>query len=202
MRATRPLILLITLALGALCLLPCLGMVGGIGMFALERGGRLSKWESLGASPAKPIEIIAADVDLVFVASEDGRIFGCDHLSERKLECWYPVSQVPKLDPGIRTNTPIFTGQVPPPPGVPVSQLHVTHRYGELLSETYYAILTDGTVWKREYDLIGLFPLLGNLLVGLIIGGMIGILLAIAIALVGGGVAFERWLRARKVSHA
>lgn len=195
--AKRTALFLVVLTLNALLLLPCLGAVGGIGFFALESAGRLSTWKSLGAPPDQPIEILASDTDAVYVATQAGRIYGCQHRGAQT-RCWFSVDQLPKLDSRSRRNAPVFEGQVPSPPGAVVSQLQVTRWGAEFADETRYALLADGTLWKWEYSRIGLFALLGNMLVGSIVGVMIAVPVISVVWLIAAVVALVRAFRARR----
>jgi hypothetical protein len=170
-------------------------------MFALESTGQLAKWQSLGAPPEKPSEIRAGDTRTVYVATQANRIYGCEHRGEQT-HGWFVANELPKFDSRVERYRPVFQGQVPPPPGIVISQLNVTRWGAETADETRYALLADGTVWKWEYSRVGLFALLGNLLVGFIGGAMIGVPLAIVIALIGGGIALVRRLRARGAQDA
>lgn len=188
---------LVALTIGALLFLPCLGAIGGIGVFALESAGRLSAWKSLGAPPDKPIEILASDTDTVYVATQAGRIYGCQHRGAQA-RCWFPVDQLPKLDNRSMRNAPVFEGQAPPPPGVVVRQLQVTYWGVEFANETRYALLADDTLWKWEYSRGGSFALPGNMLLGSIIGVMIAVPLIIVAWLIVAVVALVRAFRARR----
>lgn len=187
--------MLVVLTVGALIILPCIGLFGGIGYFALERAGTLSVWKSLGAPPYLPSEILASDTHTVYVATQEGRIYGCQHRS-RQARCWFAVDRLPDLDRHVQQNASesVFEGKAPSP-GVVVNQRQVTRWQAEFAEETHYALLADGTVWKWEYSRGGLYGLFGNMLIGLIIGVIIAVFSVIVVWLIVAVVAIFRAIR-------
>ncbi|NPV86972.1 MAG: hypothetical protein HPY45_13305 [Anaerolineae bacterium] len=197
MARARQRILYIVLILGALLGFPCLGVAGGVAMFALESTGQFAKWQSLGAPPEKAVTICGGDTSTVYVATQANRIYGCQHRGEQT-NCWFVVEDLPEADSRIERDAPVFQGQVEPPSGTVISQLNVTQRRAETADETRYALLADGTVWQWEYSRMGWVALAGNLLVGFVGGATIGIPLAVIVALIGAGIALARRWRRRK----
>lgn len=170
-------ILSVALVHGALLGFPCLGMLCGVGMFALESAGQFSEWQSLGAPLEMPNAIVAGDTTAVYVATQSNRIYGCQHRGEQTYG-WLAVDQLPQLDSRAQPDSSVFEGHVSPPPGTVISELKITRWGAETADETRYALLADGTVWRWKYSRVGFIALLGNLLVRAIGGAMLGVPLA------------------------
>ena len=157
-----------------LVLLPCLGLMSSVVYSGLRRAGDLSRWQLLGRPPEGGVEIIAGDTGVVYVRSEVGKVYGCEHSKSVADNCWHETQEPYDVDPKATYDSRLYQGDVEPPPGRVVDTLEVTVWQAEDAFETRYILLEDGMVWKREYD-VGAYYSLSILILGPVAGLVIGI---------------------------
>ena len=163
-----------------LVLLPCLGLACSLAYSTLRQAGDLSRWQSLGGPPEGGAEIVAGDPGVVYVRSKAGQVYGCEPPQAVAGGCWREAREPYQVDPKAVYDSPVYQGEVEPPPGNVVDRLDVTIWQAEDAFEARYALLEDGTVWKWEYD-VGAYFSLGLLLLGPAAGLAIAILAAVAL---------------------
>jgi hypothetical protein len=129
----------------------------------------------LGRPPEGGVEIVAGDINVVYVRSEAGKVYGCEHSNSTDDSCWLEAQKPYDVDPEATHDNRLFQGDVEPPPGEVVDALEVTVWQAEDAFETRYILLEDGTMWKWEYD-VGAYQSLSILILGPIAGLGIGII--------------------------
>jgi len=171
----------------------CLAVAGSLVYLWAERTGSLSTWSSLGSPPEQAVELVSADLDIVFVKTEQGDIFGCNHETSQSSEtCWVQSLEPLDIDPEAEFDRPLFDGTVKPPRGEVVDELVATMWYADAAFETRYVLLADNQVLKWEYDVSSNWSFFICFL-GPVAGLVLGIGLVILIWLIIG----LRWLNTK-----
>ena len=163
-----------------LILLPCLGLVGSVAYLKVRQAGALSRWRPLGTLPAGGVELVTGDRGVVYVRTAAGSIYGCKHSGTRVTEdCWYEAQEPLNVDHNATFDTRLHQREVEPPAGTVVDTLEVTIWRGGDAFETRYVLLQDGTVYKWEYDVGGIWSLLI-----LLLGPMAGLVLGVVVVVI------------------
>ena len=167
--------------------LPCLGLMGSLAYLKFRQAGVLSRWQSLGTPPDGGVEIVTGDTGVVYVRTDKGEIYGCEHLDRDKADdCWHIAQKPLSVDSRARFDERLYQGEVEPPPGTVVDSLEVTVWFAEDAFETRYILLEDGIVWKWEYDAgayFSIFVILVGPAAGLITGIVVVVILWVSAAL-------------------
>jgi len=120
------------------------------------------------------MEIVTGDIEVVYVRTEAGKIYGCKHGGREKAkDCWVEDHEPLRVDSKARFDKMLYQGEIDPPIGTVLDTLDVTVWYAEDAYETHYVLLEDGTVWKWEYDVgfyLGFFIIILGPIAGLAIG--------------------------------
>jgi len=155
-----------------------MGLVGGSLFFLAENQGLLSRWQELGATPEKSVEIVTGDINSLYVRTNSGSIYGCRHEEKDVSQsCWFKASLPLDVDPETVFDSPLYDGAPEPPNNSIIDDLDATIWYADAAFETRYALDTDGVVWKWEYDRGWLDNLVCFL--GPLAGATVGLLLLI-----------------------
>jgi len=173
----------------------CLGLVGGTLFFLAENQGFLSRWEGLGVTPEKSVEIVTGDINTVYVRTDSGSIYGCRHEEKDVSQsCWFKASPPLDVDPETVFDSPLYDGAPEPPNNLILDDLDATIWYADAAFETRYALDADSMVWKWEYDRnwLDIF----TCFLGPLVGAAVGLLLAIGLWFF---VWISRLLRRREV---
>ena len=184
----------------AILVLPsCLGLAGGVALFGASRAGLLSRWRSLGTPPKGATEIVAADIETIYVRAATGELYGCrDHRGRRVPDnCWHQASEPLGIDPDTLFGERLSKRDPTPPRGSVVDSLDTMLRYADAAFETRYVLLQDGAVWKWQYD-TSAYGDLGILVLGPVAGLALGIIAGIVL----GVRAAARGLRRRADSRS
>jgi len=190
--SARGRLLLTTAAI--LILLPCLGLGGSVAYLRARRASLLSRWQSLGAVPGGGVDILTADLNVVYVAATTGKLYRCEHRGPTAARnCWDEVQEPLTVDDEATFDRRLFQGQVVPPAGTVVDSLDVTIWRAEDAFETRYVLLEDSTVWKWEYDVGGYWTF-----TILVVGPAVGLVLAVVVAVVVWARSGVRAKRRRK----
>ena len=56
---------------------PCLGLGGALAYQSSSLAGGFNRWRALGAPPAPAVAFVAADPNVVYVATETGQVYAC-----------------------------------------------------------------------------------------------------------------------------
>ena len=130
----------------------------------------------MGMPPSGGMEIVTADIYVVYVRTNAGTVFGCsDHRGRKLSDAYWSEAQEPfQVDRRTTFGSKLFKGERKEPPGTVEDALDVAIYMGEDAFETRYVLLKDGTVWKWEYD-TGAIWNLGILLLGPAAGVVLGI---------------------------
>jgi hypothetical protein len=175
---------------GLLVLLPCLGLAVSAAHLKARQAGILSRWQPLGAVPAGGVDIVAGDLNVVYVRTAAGKIYGCRHSGRRPdPNCWMEAQEPLNVERHAASGRQLYTRQVKPPQGTVVDTLVVTAWYGGDAFEARYVLLQDGTVWKWKYD-VGAIWTLSILILGPLVGFVLGVVAAVVL-----------WVRARRRPH-
>lgn len=152
--------------------LTCLGLVGGFAYYWAESTDFWQRWQALGAPPEKVVGFVTGDINVIYVSTASGGIYGCEHEISVNDSCWQAAQEPLRVDPDVQFDNSVFRGVLKPPRGVIVDELVATLWYADAAFETRYILLEDGTVWKWENDkgLGGLFACIVGPLVGIILG--------------------------------
>ena len=162
-----------------LILLPCLGLGGSVAFLRARQAGMLTRWRSLGAVPGGGVEILTADIGVVYVAAATGKLYGCKHRGRPAAgDCWYEAQEPLTIDDKANFDTRVFQGEVVAPSGTVVDSLDVAIWRAEDTFETRYVLLEDGTVWKWEYD-VGSYWSLTMLILGLAAGLVLAVVVVV-----------------------
>jgi hypothetical protein len=113
-------------------------------------GGILDRWFLLDTLPDKGVKIVHADYENLYIRTVSGKVYACP-LSQRR-ECWFETDQIIKaMDP-----YPCTIGSAKlDPPGKIVDRADVYLCGPDGATEKNYALLEDGSVWVREYGIVG-----------------------------------------------
>lgn len=179
----------IALILFCLCL-PVISALGGGfgGAWLVVAGPR--EWQSLGAPPNRPVQILGLCEGTICVETFEGQRYRyhrktCRQPAEQT--CWIEVisTTVMPLVPEL-ANPCLFEYDVPSPPRDAIQTVgaKVCHSGGD--QYIYYALLEDGSIWHWEHD-IGDMASLG----AFFFGGW-GVLFGLGAGLFVAGIIF--WL--------
>lgn len=168
----------------------CLGFVGGGAYYWADITDAWQRWQALGAPPEKAVGFVTGDINVIYVSTVAGGIYGCEHEISVNDSCWQVAQEPLRVDPETLFDKSVFLGTLKPPHGVIVDELVATIWYADAAFETRYILLEDGTVWKWEND-----RGLGGIL-ACIIGPMAGAILgAVATIVLWGYIGLRRTLR-------
>ncbi len=164
---------------------PCLGLGGAVAYLGGQSGGQFAHWRSLAAPPETAVGFVAADPNQVYVATQSGQVYVCDHhQAPVNTQCWQPAEAPYAVEQETDYQHSVFAGEVPPPPGEAVDAVYVALFYAEVAFEARYVLLTDGTIWVWEYGTNSngsLLVLLAGPVLGLALGGVVvGALLVVS----------------------
>ena len=188
--SARARLLLITAAI--LLLLPCLGLGGGFAYLRVRKTGVLTRWRSLGAAPGGGVEILTADIGVVYVAAGTGKAYGCKHRGRTAdRDCWHEAQEPLIVDDDTKFDVRLFEGEVVAPSGTVLDSLDVTIWRAEDVFETRYVLLEDGTVWKWEYD-VGSYWSFTLLVLGLAAGLVVAVVVVVVMWARAGMGAWRR----------
>jgi len=180
-RPRRGRLVLATLAL--LTLLPCAGLLGGLGYLQLRRNGAFSRWRTLSAPPGGGVDILTGDLQDVYVRSASGAIYGCAYGKKPvAADCWEPATEPLPVDERADFVQRLFNREVRPPAGTVQDTLAVTVWYAEAAFESRFALLANGTVWVWEYG-VNSYLSLFVLVVGLVAGAALGLVAVVVLLL-------------------
>jgi hypothetical protein len=165
-----------------LVLSPCLGLGGGVAYLAAHRNGSLSRWHSLGQPPAPVSGFVTGDVNVIYAATNDGRVFSCESESRTRDACWVLAEPPYTVDDRADFEHSVISGDPPPPPAEPVESLYVSRFYAEMAIEARYVLLGDGTVWVWLHQASGYTALL-VLLAAPVLGLGLGLVLIVVLVI-------------------
>ena len=141
-----------------------------------------SAWEFLGTPYGGAKEISYSSIGSIYVIGENDTEYRCQSVQANGPCDWREDSSPDEpMDPSECTSP---WPDIPSPPGAVTDSSEHVFCYGEGKSQTNYAVLTDGSVWRWEHGTSGigqiaaLFTIVG---MGTVIGILIGTALAIVL---------------------
>ncbi len=162
---------------------PFVGCVAGGLLVSFWQSPAAVRWESLGAPPEKPVKIVFAHMDSVYVQSATGQTYSCE--IEPNRSCWNETqTDISALSSWTcRGETPI-----PPPSDKIISRAEACQYLVEIgQRRVVYALTGDGQIWMWRYapQSWSIIPGIEGVLPGAVVGLLIGIILAIIISQTG-----------------
>ena len=141
-----------------------------------------SAWELLGTPNGGAKEISYSSISIIYVIGENDTEYRCQFVQGNGLCDWREDSSPDEPMDLSECISP--WPDIPSPPGEVIDNSEHVFCYGEGKSQTNYAVLTDGSVWRWEHGTSGigqiaaLFTIVG---MGTVIGILIGTALAIVL---------------------
>jgi hypothetical protein len=176
--------------------LPLLGLNASLRHLGSRWDKGAGRWRSLGAPPERPMEIVDADLDRVYVRGQDGALFECDRTGPTRDDaCWKEVEQPRERESWVEHGD-AYQGKRPAPPGPVKEALDVSWQFAERASYARYVLLEDASVWVWVYHADANASLL-LLFGGPVCGLALALAIVLAIWLVVGVRALLRRRRAR-----
>lgn len=142
----------------ALVFSPILGCLLGFGLaYATEAGWLSNSWESIGAPPSKPANLLAISQGEVWLTTQSGGLYHWPTSYDCAQRCW---EQVPQLPP---TPTPeLYVHSIgdepctsPPPLSAKVQTLSQCIQLDWDSVTTTFAITRDGEVFRWRANVLG-----------------------------------------------
>jgi len=165
-------------------------VIGGVIGFAISAyfgGDRIERamaasgsvWELMGMPPGGAKEIAFSSPGVVFVTGMDQAKYRCQWVISDGACHW--DLELPPEELEMVSNCPSPWPDIPNPPGDVLDSSEHVDCYGEGVSQTNYAVLSDGSVWRWKHGSNAMGMIAAILIVvgaGTIAGILIGIVVA------------------------
>ena len=142
---------------------------------------RSAEWVNLGIPPSGAKVVHIGQHGGFLIEGNNGVFYYCQWVGNNS-SCRWQIQTASEADLGINDSDHLEWTDIPSPPGDVISEAAYAFSGGEVVLQSNYAVLDDGSVWLWEYSVSGMDQLgrgLSIIALGLISGLIIGVTVSI-----------------------